>query len=214
MVFPLVRENAGHASGLQMSLTTLCARISVSKTMFSYANAPRAGRLLCKNAPECMAQKKTLAGGRKIRYNITAISHAGVSEWQTMRTQNPLVATPCGFKSHRRHHMNEPHFSNCFIEKRGSSYVESLVTRGFPLFVAPDLFFKISQMQKQYFYIGLKFRQYFPIKQACKHLQMPVMSYNSAFGEAALHYRTEYAPLPFCRNVVQRYSPSGRLPLS
>ena len=30
---------------------------------------------------------------------------AGVSEWQTMRTQNPLVATPCGFKSHRRHHV-------------------------------------------------------------------------------------------------------------
>ena len=29
--------------------------------------------------------------------------HAGVSEWQTMRTQNPLVATPCGFKSHHRH---------------------------------------------------------------------------------------------------------------
>ena len=111
-------------------------------------------------------------------------------------------------------HMNEPHFSNCFIEKRGSSYVESLVTRGFPLFVAPDLFFKISQMQKQYFYIGLKFRQCFPIKQACEHLQMPVMSYHSAFGEAALHYRTEYAPLRFCRNVVQRYSPSGRLPLS
>ena len=141
-------------------------------------------------------------------------TRAGVSEWQTMRTQNPLVATPCGFKSHRRHHMNEPHFSNCFIEKRGSSYVESLVTRGFLLFVAPDLFFKISQMQKQYFYVGLKFRQCFPIKQACEHLQMPVMSYHSAFGEAALHYRTEYAPLRFCRNVVQRYSPSGRLPLS
>ena len=30
---------------------------------------------------------------------------AGVSEWQTMRTQNPLVATPCGFKSHHRHHV-------------------------------------------------------------------------------------------------------------
>ena len=110
--------------------------------------------------------------------------------------------------------MNEPRFSNCFIEKRGSSYVESLVVRDFPLFVAPDLFFKILQMQKQYFYIGLKFRQYFSIKQACKHLQMPVVSYNSAFGEAALHYRTEYTPLRFCGNVVQRYSPSGRLPLS
>ena len=41
--------------------------------------------------------------------------------------------------------MNEPRFSNYFIEKRGSSHVESLVTRGFPLFIAPDLcpkFFK------------------------------------------------------------------------
>lgn len=110
--------------------------------------------------------------------------------------------------------VNEPRFSNYFIEKRGSSHVESLVIRGFPLFVAPDLFFKIPQTQKQYFYIGLKFRQYFSIKQACKHLQMPVVSYNSAFGEAALHYRTEYTPLRFCGNVVQRYSPSGRLPLS
>ena len=54
--------------------------------------------------------------------------------------------------------LNEPRFSNYFIEKRGSSYVESLVTRGFPLFVAPDLFFKIPQTQKQYFYIGPRFR--------------------------------------------------------
>lgn len=60
--------------------------------------------------------------------------------------------------------MNEPRFSNCFIEKWGSSYMESLVTRGFPLFVASDLFFKIPQTQKQYFYIGQRFRQRFPIK--------------------------------------------------
>lgn len=60
--------------------------------------------------------------------------------------------------------VNEPRFSNCFIEKWGSSYMESLVTRGFPLFVASDLFFKISQTQKQYFYIGQRFRQRFPIK--------------------------------------------------
>ena len=110
--------------------------------------------------------------------------------------------------------VNEPRFSNYFIEKRGSLYVESLVARGFPLFVAPDLFFKIPQMQKQYFYIGQRFRHHFPIKQDCKHLQMPVVSYNSAFGEAALHCRSEYTLLRFCGNVVQRYSPSGRLPLS
>ena len=28
---------------------------------------------------------------------------AGVSEWQTMQTQNLLWVTTCGFKSHRRH---------------------------------------------------------------------------------------------------------------
>ena len=28
---------------------------------------------------------------------------AEVVEWQTRRTQNPLVAIPCGFKSHHRH---------------------------------------------------------------------------------------------------------------
>ena len=30
--------------------------------------------------------------------------HAGVVEWQTRRTQNPLVAIPCRFKSDHRHH--------------------------------------------------------------------------------------------------------------
>ena len=110
--------------------------------------------------------------------------------------------------------LNEPRFSNYFIEKRGFSYVESLVIRSFPLFVAPDLFFKIPQTPKQYFYIGQRFRQHFPIKQACKHLQMLVASYNSVFGEAALRCRSEYTLLRFCGNVVQRYSPSGRLPLS
>lgn len=43
--------------------------------------------------------------------------------------------------------MNEPHFSNCFIEKRGSSYTESLVTRGFSLFVTPNLLFE-NQMTR------------------------------------------------------------------
>ncbi len=27
-------------------------------------------------------------------------------EWQTRRTQNPVVAIPCGFESHLRHHFN------------------------------------------------------------------------------------------------------------
>ena len=30
---------------------------------------------------------------------------AEVMEWQTWRTQNPLVAIPCGFKSRLRHHI-------------------------------------------------------------------------------------------------------------
>jgi hypothetical protein len=30
-------------------------------------------------------------------------SHAGVAEWQTRRTQNPLAARPCGFDSLLRH---------------------------------------------------------------------------------------------------------------
>ncbi len=29
--------------------------------------------------------------------------YAGVAEWQTRRTQNPLGASPCGFESHSRH---------------------------------------------------------------------------------------------------------------
>ena len=28
-------------------------------------------------------------------------------EWQTRRTQNPLVAIPCGFESHQRHHSDK-----------------------------------------------------------------------------------------------------------
>lgn len=31
------------------------------------------------------------------------LQYAGVVEWQTRGTQNPLVAIPCGFKSHHRH---------------------------------------------------------------------------------------------------------------
>lgn len=45
------------------------------------------------------------AWGEGIRKHFGTAENAGVSEWQTMRTQNPLVATPCGFKSHHRHHV-------------------------------------------------------------------------------------------------------------
>lgn len=34
---------------------------------------------------------------------ISQTKCAGVSEWQTMQTQNLLWVTTCGFKSHRRH---------------------------------------------------------------------------------------------------------------
>ena len=33
---------------------------------------------------------------------------AGVSEWQTMWTQNPLVVIPCGFDPHHRHKNPQP----------------------------------------------------------------------------------------------------------
>lgn len=34
---------------------------------------------------------------------ITVVKRAGLSEWQTRWTQNPLMATSCGFKSRSRH---------------------------------------------------------------------------------------------------------------
>lgn len=47
--------------------------------------------------------KTTLAFCTQLRYNNEALWHAGVVEWQTRRTQNPFLATGCGFKSHHRH---------------------------------------------------------------------------------------------------------------
>ena len=39
-----------------------------------------------------------------LHYNNKAFNpEAEVVEWQTRRTQNPLVVIPCGFKSHLRH---------------------------------------------------------------------------------------------------------------
>ena len=38
-----------------------------------------------------------------LHYNNKAFRNAEVVEWQTRRTQNPLVVIPCGFKSHLRH---------------------------------------------------------------------------------------------------------------
>ena len=49
---------------------------------------------------------------------------AGVSEWQTRRTQNPLAATSCGFKSHRRHQTNI--IRTYFQSVMGSDYLFSL----------------------------------------------------------------------------------------
>ena len=41
---------------------------------------------------------------------------AGVVEWQTRRTQNPMLETTCGFKSHHQHQCITPYFmrSNFF----------------------------------------------------------------------------------------------------
>ena len=38
---------------------------------------------------------------------LLKIAYAEVVEWQTRRTQNPMVAIPCGFKSHLRHQKKE-----------------------------------------------------------------------------------------------------------
>ena len=39
--------------------------------------------------------------------NMTCNLRAGVVEWQTRRTQNPVGATLCGFKSRLRHQINQ-----------------------------------------------------------------------------------------------------------
>ena len=41
---------------------------------------------------------------KKSKQWYTTNVSAEVMEWQTWRTQNPLVAIPCGFKSRLRHH--------------------------------------------------------------------------------------------------------------
>lgn len=43
------------------------------------------------------------------RYAILSLFCAGVLEWQTRWTQNPLLATACGFKSRHRHHIGCPY---------------------------------------------------------------------------------------------------------
>ena len=41
--------------------------------------------------------------------------YAGMVEWQTRWTQNPLWATMCGFKSHFRHQLKNIGFRLCFL---------------------------------------------------------------------------------------------------
>jgi hypothetical protein len=45
---------------------------------------------------------------------------AGMAEWQTRRTQNPLAAMSCGFKSHFRHDMKNPNLT--FQLEAGSDF--------------------------------------------------------------------------------------------
>ena len=51
--------------------------------------------------------KKILVKEEKLCYDIRIVGmnvpEAGLSEWQTRWTQNPLMATSCGFKSRGRH---------------------------------------------------------------------------------------------------------------
>ena len=45
--------------------------------------------------------------------------YAGVSEWQTRQTQNLLAERACGFESHRRHFLKDPHKHRIFVLKTG-----------------------------------------------------------------------------------------------
>ena len=59
--------------------------------------------------------------------------------------------------------VNEPRFSNFFIEKRGSQLGKALGHKAFPFSCHHSQFSKNLKIQKQNFYIGLVFRQCFPI---------------------------------------------------
>src|SRR3974377_2179521 len=54
-----------------------------------------------------MRRQKRRKGIRTRGLNVTkasAVHKAEVAEWQTRRTQNPVYASRCGFKSHLRHY--------------------------------------------------------------------------------------------------------------
>ena len=40
---------------------------------------------------------------------------AGMAEWKTRRTQNPLGASPCGFESHSRYRLQWPCPCNGYV---------------------------------------------------------------------------------------------------
>ena len=52
----------------------------------------------------CVRVKRELSTEFVERYERTdTVKCAGVVEWQTRRTQNPMLETTCGFKSHHQH---------------------------------------------------------------------------------------------------------------
>ena len=78
-----------------------------------------------------------------LNYNNKAFNrNAEVVEWQTRRTQNPLVVIPCGFKSHLRHQakLTQRRVSFFYLQLRKERAEQRLLFRPLTLFI--QKFFK------------------------------------------------------------------------
>ena len=94
-------------------------------------------------------------------YLISCIQHvcAGVVEWQTRRTQNPMLVTTCGFKSHHQHHKKSigliQNVSDLFSLQIGNfilsaSNIQSLVEVPNGIFTGLFFFLYIATERKPY----------------------------------------------------------------
>ena len=65
------------------------------------------GGISRKDSSMAFASEACSAKGRRATRRFfckySTIYYAGVVEWQTRRTQNPMLVTTCGFKSHHQH---------------------------------------------------------------------------------------------------------------
>ena len=89
-----------------------------------------------------------------------------MSEWQTMRTQNPLVANRVGFKSHHRHQPLKPLVSLFFREQAVFLLPAPKTCLAFRLLFFVCHFYQMAktfvnyfQIQKNYFLINIFFMQ-------------------------------------------------------